>query len=320
MVRKPPLPKCNKPVAWKTPEEANDVKGLMKNLRKKWKWSCMGSYDPMQHVIDRTLIGLEIKTGTEVDSITGTVQRLRYFKPSDSIYCDLWVNSMQVEKNICLSSNAFFLTANGKKDWDSVLSGDTAPKMIELQSAPEGKDCWLDDTEIDGIFYTGQQETLKKEKMDPSTRDRNYFLVRSIAYQAAAKAVENGTEVDEEMELDYLVKEEGDDENRDRLIIPAGSGTHWSLLVVNIVNCSSTERHISVQVVDSLHPVADVDKGTRTFSVPGKVSYFLLKPCSAANNHLCFFSDADAKGDPQNAGYDLQAFEDGLSRGCKNLV
>lgn len=325
MGRKPKLPESTKPAEWTTPEELIDVQRLVKRLRKKWKWTYTGPYDPMQHLVDKTLIGLEIKTGGDVDSITGTVKALRYFKASERMYCDLWINSMQIEKNICLSENAFFLTENGKRDWDAVLSRSMAPKIFELESAPEGTDCWLDDVTINGLFYTGQQETLKKEKNDPTTRDRNYFLVRSTAYQAAAEAVENGTEIDEQMDLEYLVKEEGDNEERFRLLIPACSGTHWSLLVVDIVHQQeawedTSVPYINVQVVDSLRPVVNINEGTRVVSVPARVSYVLLKPCSAADNYLCFFSDADAKGDPQNAGFYLQAFEDGLSNRYKNLV
>ena len=287
MVKKPPLPHSTKPIEWKTTEELEEVKKHVEELRKKWKWTYTGQYDPLTHLIDRTLIGLEIRIGDQVDSLRGTVKSLKYFSFRDTMYCDLWINSMQVEKHVCLSDSPFYLTAMGKKNWEDVLSrkteSSTTYKGIELQLAPDNIDCWLDDIEIDGLFYAGQQAILQKEKERPTTRETNYFLMRSTVYHAALKAIENDLDIDEEMDLLHLMKEEGDKELRCRLLIPAGSGSHWCLLIVNIFYEQEVDllwtpaaREINVQVVDSLRAVVDADLRQRAVFVPGKVSFVFL--------------------------------------------
>ena len=262
MARKPRPPKDSDSRPWSSEEQRQNVARIVKRLRRVWR-----GYDKeLTHLLNRTLIGLEISYQGDLDSMIGTVKSLEYFAPSDVVYCTIWINP-DLEETFIITGCPFRLTKQGREDWEKAVDG-----VRPLENAPNGVDWWLQDTELDGFIFMLVQKISERERLAPvgkesaMERERNFFPVPSHVFENAT----HGNEI-EAMTVDAVVSQLGDGFPRDRLLAPACiDQSHWILLEIKL-----DTNPAQVRIIDSLRPV--ISEQTRATCPSEKVKQAWLR-------------------------------------------
>jgi hypothetical protein len=267
MARKPPIPCCE---AEPWPDSVIlKVKALVTQLRRKWKVPAPkhGRSDALTHLLNKTLVGLQISFSTDKTNRTvGIVSSMSWFPSSQSVYAKVFVNKEDRRDVNLTEGAAFTVTAEGRKAWEKAVkenqqqvdAEEVENVLVNTESKPKRKvpEEWLSDEHVNGFV------NLFRRHLDGESE---YFPLTCWPFQSAAVPHGNLS-----LDLTTEIEEAGGGRERLKLVAPANfSDSHWiGLEVIFVRGNSDVNPSRKVTVFDSLRQKDDEQKVDLQYPMP----------------------------------------------------